>query len=286
MSERERMRTPTGPAFAEALTYSFGDPERDLYGLVRVGVAADRRGSLLAVLFAGGRPVGVNAEGALDVPAEATWDDFAVDGARTTIEAPLERWTLRWDGGGAAADLVFEAASAPADLAVGDMEGYDQICRVTGTVTVDGTAVAVSGLGQRGHAWGAPDWSRLELTRTVAAWLDDGSTGVVVSAARPAGATAHADETVAAAVVEAGEPVAVDDPRLSTTYDGEGRQRRAGLELWICDEDDYPLRASGEAICGSTLDLGSLRLDLAFLRWRADGRTGIGRYDIVRRAPS
>jgi hypothetical protein len=37
-------------------------------------------------------------------------------------------------------------------------------------------------------------------------------------------------------------------------------------------------------LCGSTLDLGELRLDCAFLHWRMGGRSGIGRYDLLRRA--
>jgi hypothetical protein len=36
-------------------------------------------------------------------------------------------------------------------------------------------------------------------------------------------------------------------------------------------------------VCGSTLDLGPLRLDCAFLRWHMDGRVGVGRYDLLRR---
>ena len=37
-------------------------------------------------------------------------------------------------------------------------------------------------------------------------------------------------------------------------------------------------------LCGTTLDLGRLRLDAAFFRWRMEGRMGVGRYDVLRRA--
>ena len=111
----------------------------------------------------------------------------------------------------------------------------------------------------------------------------------------PAKGKAHADELVAATLLEvaetptttaAAEPVArpVEDPRLSTTYDGDGRQRHAGLELWVAKDDQLPWQIAGEAICGTTLDLGRLRLDCAFFRWRGRGREGVGRYDVVRRA--
>ena len=138
-------------------------------------------------------------------------------------------------------------------------------------------------LGQRGHPWGEPDWERIESTRTLAAWLDDGS-GVLLTAVRPAGAAAHEDDATWAAVVGPAGSLRVDEPRLSTTYDEAGRQRSAGLELWIGEDDAYPRRASGEVVCGSTLELGQLRLDCAFVRWHMEGRSGIGRYDLLRRA--
>jgi hypothetical protein len=79
-------------------------------------------------------------------------------------------------------------------------------------------------------------------------------------------------------------PVPVSEPLISTTTDGEGRQRHAGLELWLDPDGGFPRRAAGEVLCGTTLDLGRLRLDAAFFAWRMEGRTGIGRYDVLRRA--
>jgi hypothetical protein len=139
------------------------------------------------------------------------------------------------------------------------------------------------GLGQREHLWGEPDWERMECTRSLAAWLEDG-TGVAFSAVRAAGTDGHEEEAVWAAILGPGGVLRVDDPRLSTTYDADGRQRRAGLELWLGEDDAYPRRATGEVVCGSTLELGALRLDCAFLRWRMDGYAGVGRYDLLCRA--
>ena len=115
----------------------------------------------------------------------------------------------------------------------------------------------------------------------MAAWPDAGY-GLAMTSVRPQGAE-HADELVWAALLDEQGTLRVEDPRMSTTYDGEGRQRRAGLELWLGD-DEYPHRGSGEVLCGSTLDLGQLRLDCAFFRWRIDGESGVGRYDVLRRA--
>ena len=163
------------------------------------------------------------------------------------------------------------------------MSGYVQLCHVRGTACAGGREHEVRGLGQRAHGWGEPDWERIGSTRTLSAWLDDG-TGVALFTVRPAGAADHEDEAAWAALLGAAGSLRVDEPRLSTTYDDAGLQRRAGLELWVGDDDTYPRRATGEVLCGSTLDLGRLRLDCAFLRWRMDGRAGVGRYDVLRPA--
>ena len=76
----------------------------------------------------------------------------------------------------------------------------------------------------------------------------------------------------------------IADPRLSTTYDADGHTRRAGLELWPSGEEVWARRGAGEVLCGSSLELGALQLDCAFFRWHLEGRAGVGRYDILRRA--
>jgi len=266
------------------VTFSFADPAAGVCGLARLALAGDGTGSSLAVLFRG-REMTASARG--DVPADgADFSRLAVAGLATTVEEPLQRWTVASDD----FELAFEAVGPPAALGAdepaalcGGMEGYEQLCRVSGTVRRDGEAIEVGCAGQRGHAWGTPDWDRIAATRTLSAWLDDG-TGIALAAVRPAGAGDHEAEARWGALLAPAANLGVDDPRLSTTYDGAGFQRRVGLELWIGDEDAYPRRAIGETICGGSLDLGEQRLDVAFLRWRMDGRSGVGRYDLLRRA--
>jgi hypothetical protein len=118
---------------------------------------------------------------------------------------------------------------------------------------------------------------------TVTAWLAD-DRGVAMTAARPARAKGHGDDDRWAALLAPEATQRVDDPRLSTTYDGDGRQRRAGLELWMDEDSGHARRAAGTVLCGSTLELGQLRLDCAFMRWTMEGATGVGRYDVLRRA--
>ena len=259
-----------GEGFADAVTVSFGDPERGWFGLARIGATSDGA-SALAVLFRGRQTVGVLAHGPGD-EGEAPM--------RMTVDAPLERWSVAWDGPDCGFELAVSAVAAPVERA-GGLDGYEQLVRVQGTVRAGDETAPVDGLGQRGHTWGVADWSSLALVRTVNAWMGDG--GIVLESLRPAKAKGHDAEEVWAALVERGEPVPVVDPRLSTTYDGDGHQRRAGLELWMTEEEGYPVRAAGEVICGSSLDLGALQLDLAFFRWRAHGAEGVGRYDILRK---
>ena len=266
------------------MTFAFADPSADVYGIARLGLTgAERTGNALAILFADGEPVATLARGDIEVSGDDV-ERLALPGLATTVEDPLHRWTVRFDDDdGRAFALTFDAAGPPAEFDdTGGMEGHEQVCHVHGEVRLGAETRPVRGLGQRGHVWGAPDWERIDAARYVGAWLDDGS-AVVLRAVRPAGASFE-DEASWAAVLGAAGSLRVDDPRLSTTYDEEGRQWRAGLELWVGEEDSYPRFAAGEVLCGSTLDLGPLRLDCAFLRWRMGGRTGVGRYDLLRRA--
>jgi len=136
--------------------------------------------------------------------------------------------------------------------------------------------------------WGAPDWERIALARAVSAWLRE-DLAVAVTAVRPVKAKSHADEALAASLFTALDEdatvtaVTIPEVRLSTTTDADGRQRRAGFELFR-DEEDPGRRAAGEVLCGTSLELGRLRFDCSFFLWRMNGLTGVGRYDVLRRA--
>jgi hypothetical protein len=276
----EDPRPAGGEGFSDAVTFSFGDPEADVYAVARLGLSGEHSASGLGLVFSGGEPIAVQADGVVDV-TERDWAAIDAAGLSTTVERPLEAWTLAFASDGATFDLQVEAVSAPGEMADGGMEGYEQLCRFTGAATVAGNRVAIDCLGQRGHSWGAPDWEQMALARTLGAWIGD-DLGVSLLAIRPAGSDRHDQESIAAYVYDGGEPIQVQEPRLSTGYDAAQRQRRAGLELWI-DEESPARRAAGEVVCGTSLDLGRLRLDCAFLRWHMEGREGIGRYDILRR---
>jgi hypothetical protein len=286
----EAARELAAPGDTDAVTFAWADANAELYGIARLGrgAAADGspEGSALAILFSGGSPVGVLARGGEALP-DAGWERLSLSGLTMAVDVPLERWNVSGEDG-ATFRLAFEATGppqklpAPAALA-GGLTAYAQLCRVHGSVRVGDRERPVNGVGQRSHGWGHPDFDGIELTRSLGIWFADG-TGVLVGAVRPAEAHSHAQETTCAALIGPRGSVAVEEARLSTTTDRGGRQRRAGLELWLDGDDGSPRRAAGELLCGSTLDLGGRRLDCAFLRWHMEGREGVGRYEVLRRA--
>ena len=83
-------------------------------------------------------------------------------------------------------------------------------------------------------------------------------------------------------IVAGGQALDVEDARLSTVYDRDGRQRTAGLELWMPGED-YPRRASGRARAGASIVLGGVRVDAAMFEWHMGGRSGGGAYELALR---
>jgi len=168
-------------------------------------------------------------------------------------------------------DLTFTPLCDPLQL-----DGTStRVCRVTGSV--DGHEVDC--LGTATETLTPPHWEDLDAIRGVSALFDQDN-AVLALARRPRGALGHGQEQVVAWLVSAGEVREVEDARISTVYDGEGRQRTAGLELWMPGED-FPRRASGAAVAGTTLTLEGLRVNAAVFSWRMEGRDGAGAYELT-----
>jgi hypothetical protein len=177
-------------------------------------------------------------------------------------------WRAELDG---RLSLALEPASAEVDL-----DGVTaRICHVTGEV--DGTKIDC--LGTFSITSVAPHWEELQAVRSISALVDEG-TGLLALARRPRDAPGHGDEHVTAGLFTDGELHQVEEARISTVYDGGGRQRSAGLELWLPDEE-FPRRGSGQVIAGSTFELESIQVHAAVFRWRLDGREGIGAYELM-----
>jgi hypothetical protein len=186
------------------------------------------------------------------------------------LEPDGEGWSARAEG-------RFELSFSPSSEALELGSVRSRVCTVTGSVG----GVEVSCLGTAGETLEAPSWNELDALRAVSALFDSGS-AVLALARRPRGAHGHGEELVTAVIVREGEALPVEDARLSTVYDGDGRQRTAGLELWL-PEEDFPRRLSGSAAAGSSLELESLIVNAAVFRWRMDGREGAGEYNLTAR---
>jgi hypothetical protein len=217
---------------SDAVTVAFSDENAEVCGVARIGRALDDDGSIvtsgLAVLFAGGAPVAVRAEGGVPAGEGLGWGHAEAAGVWTEVVDPLRAWRIHFDDedGEHAFLLDLESVSAPAAMdrdaaaaKLGGMEGYDQLVKVTGRITVGGVERTFAGRGQRGHSWGAPDWDKLGLARTLGVWLE-GDAGITLTAVRPAKASSHADEAIHAVLLgrdgETDELVTltVADPRI------------------------------------------------------------------------
>jgi hypothetical protein len=169
--------------------------------------------------------------------------------------------------------LEFEPVSPPADL--GGVRVH--VTRVRG----EAAGRRVDGLGTVSETEVPPQWEELDAIRGITALVDE-QHALVALARRPRGAVGHGDEEIAARLLEDDALLEVETTRISTVYDSGGRQRSAGLELWVPGED-YPRRGSGQVIAGSSLDLDALQVHVAVFRWRLDGREGIGAYELMLR---
>lgn len=155
------------------------------------------------------------------------------------------------------------------------------VCRVSGRVGEQ----QVDCLGTVSETHTPPEWEQLDVLRSISA-LFDAEHAFLALGRRPRGAPGHDEDQVVGWLVAGGEPLAVEDARISTVYDAGGRQRSAGLELWMPGED-IPRRGSGSVVAGSSLSLEGLAVHAAVFRWRMEDREGVGAYELwVRSDPA
>jgi hypothetical protein len=243
------------------LSLDFADPERDAAALLRVAEADGESGAWLV----------------LD-DRRVTEGESGPDGLRMVDDGDRAVASLTVDGGGLELEatrstgVALEEGSAYADATGAPLEAF--AARVRGEWRF-GDRRRIDVVGRIVRSARDPDWTRVELVRTLTAALDDGSL-LLVAAARPAGAAGHGDEVVDAVVVDAeGSVTRFDEPLLSTEYGPDGRHRRAGIELWGA-EDAAAVRGAGTLIGGAG--------DTTFLRFTVNGAAGTARYELVRGA--
>jgi hypothetical protein len=244
----------------ELRTFAFGDADGGLWG------AALDAGTP-ALVF-----------GAADVTASAG----GAQAIAWSHEDPS--WRLAGDG--------FELLVSPAGSgesnngeARGDSAGNDpleELCQVSGVLRLDGAEHAVQCPGTRSVATGL-DLGEIESVRSVSGWFSDDD-ALSLLALRPAGSAGPDRDLLAATVFAPEGTVTVDEPRLSTTYQGDGLPARTNLELWIGEgEDQVPRRAAAEALSsGGEVDAGGVRLRVTPLRCHSRGLEGVGVYLLAR----
>lgn len=287
--------SPDSPARRdELITLSFADAQAGRYGQARLRFGPERgRVRTAVVVFSGAQTLAVVHS---DGPRPS--EHAAAQRPLRLCAMPDGSWSADFDGGpdgqGAFALQVLPVGPtlpAPAgDSTSGGLHaGEQQLASVQGQVTVCGRPEAIGGIGQVGRSRVGEPSGATTVARELDAWLDD-DLAICVRAARPRGICEHARETITA-VMQEGSPaqlLALDETRLSTTYDAQGQQRRASLELWPQADSDYPRRAAAQAVCGASIQLGgndavAVRWDCAFMVWQMEGRLGVGPYSILRR---
>jgi hypothetical protein len=239
-------------------TLAFGDVDGGIWGAAISGPAP---------VFAFGDAAGSTASG---TAPQATW---TADG---------RGWRLAGDG----FDLHVEPAGEDLDPSEAADEteavsGFQELCRVQGTVSLSGSECAVDCVGTRCVIEGV-DAGSLGSARAVSGWFGEDEAFMLL-ALRAAGGVGQEEDLVAATLFDPEGWVPVSDPRLSTTYAGSGLPARANLELWIGEgEDEFPRRAAAEASgVGAAAAAGGLELRVIPLRCHSRGREGTGVYVLV-----
>jgi hypothetical protein len=222
------------------LALSFFDPARSLSGTARSG---------MTLLFEGTTPT------TTDAGPQVTRD------AGGALNAQLDDRL----------DLRFDPIAPPATLTGLRIT----LCAVIGTVG----GARVDCLGTATETTETPAWAELDAVRGVTAVFGP-DRAVFLLARRPRGVLGHGHELVEACLLLDGELADVENARLSTVYDGDGRQRNAGVELFLPDED-FPRRLSGTVRAGASLSLEGLRVNAAMFGWQMEGREGTGLYELA-----
>ena len=193
--EADEARHPPGPEqlWNESWYFDVVSGDRKLGVYTRLGLYPNLGVSWLTALVCGpGRPTVGVIDFAAPLP-QAEDLTLAADGLRAEhiCESALQRFRVRLSGVGQAHadpagllrgergepvevgfDLLWETHGEPYAYRV--TTRYEIPCRVSGTVTVGGETIAISGVGQRDHSWGPRDWWSAEWMWS-AGHLEDGT---------------------------------------------------------------------------------------------------------------
>lgn len=262
--------------WSDAVSFSVWEPTAGLFLLARLAVLPNLPGATAGVLgWLGAKPVYAYGH-AVDEAPLADWDDLAVAGLRVQELEALRSFEVNLADGGNGLSLRFDGVSGavgydrlPRTVAWGH---YEQSCRVTGTVGLNGHDVRVDGVGQRSHTWGVRDpaavagWHVLSgvlggVDRAFAVWQVDGLDGTRV---------------VDGYVHDGGEDLRVigaelDDLAIELLVEGG---RRFGLR-GVHHGTDVPVRPAGSSGGGEVLHQRLVRFE------SDDGLDGFGSSEVL-----
>ncbi|MGZ5308456.1 MAG: hypothetical protein ACXWES_03955 [Solirubrobacterales bacterium] len=237
----------------DPLSVEFADPASGVRGWIGRGVPGTSNGEAVVLLFEGEKPL---------IAGTAEAEASIVDG-------------------GATAKASSDTAAVSVEVSPGVEVGPLWAGRAKVEIEIEGKKRSLSCAG----AFGAPAASDdAGLVRALVALRDDGS-ALALRAARPGDGAEHGAERVEAWLAggDSLQPRAVEEALLSTEYQHDGEQARAGLELWLGAEDQMPLRGAGTRSCGASVELDGWLLRAAFFDWTIEGIGGSGSYLIWRR---
>jgi hypothetical protein len=162
----------------ESFYFNFYDKEKDYCAFMRIGLKPNKNEKNMLCFFL--TPAG-HVIGMRDVEPFRD-SELKVGGLKFTKLVPDKEWRMEFSGSmkhtkgseverrKVSFDLTYkalnkvydyrESASGYSDLVekVAPAEHNEQFGRVEGVATIDGNAIALSGLGERDHAWGTTDW--------------------------------------------------------------------------------------------------------------------------------
>jgi hypothetical protein len=226
----------------------FGDLEADLWGVV---IGGEQPRAAIA---------GVTTADVTFEPADLDLDDGEV-------------WTLTGNG------LALRVERAAATTASSGERSIEP-CRVSGSATAEGTERELDLGGVRSDSLAAAE---LDSLRLLGAWFPAGHEVALLSA-RPRRAKGQ-DHDAIELIARGEEQELAVEPRLSTTYDGDGRPRRVGVELWLGadeDEDQRPRRVAAVATGSfASTSFDGRSLSAYALQCASRGEPGAGVYVLV-----
>jgi hypothetical protein len=249
---------------------AFADPEAVVWGTaIDTGERAIVFGTAEGAGSEGAGADGAPGSAGEDGPPTRTGSAAGRDAVR--FEVRDDHWLLEGDS--------FELAVTPAEG--GPTPTGEELCQVRGSIVVNGERLAVDCPGTRTDETIAID--QLDSLRGVWGWFE-GRHALALLALRPRDRDGHESDLVEATLFDPDATIAVEDPRLSTTYTAQGLTSRASLELWIAEgEEQYPRRAAAEALgAGAQVGVSGLSIQVSPMRCHSRGLDGAGVYLLAR----